>query len=368
MKIVLLSGASSIHTIRWANGLCSAGHDVHVITQQKACEAFLPEVIVHEFPSRGILGYFLIVPAVKKLIMNIKPDIVNAHYASGYATTARLVNYHPWILSVWGSDVYIFPYRSSIHKWLVKTNLYAADAVASTSNSMALQTRSIAPKLNQIPITPFGVDFDKFAKYSESSKIDKHKPIVIGTVKSLSDTYGIDLLIKSFALVYRKFLANDEGTANLLQLRIVGSGPKLKELEELAKNEGVSDITTFVGRVEHEQVPSELSKLDIYVALSRSESFGVAIIEAGATGKPVVVSDVGGLPEVVLDNQTGFIVPTEDPQAAAIKIEELVLNEELRLKIGKKGQLHVQNTYDWGVCLNLMKGVYDNVIQQANNK
>lgn len=368
MKVVLLAGASCIHTVRWANGLNSIGLEVSVISQHPLLEPLNDGINVHILKYRGVLGYFTMVPAVKKLLSKIKPDIINAHYASGYATTARLVNKRPWLLSVWGSDVYTFPYRSSIHKWLVKTNLYAADAVASTSNSMALQTRSIAPKLNQIPITPFGVDFDKFAKYSESSKIDKHKPIVIGTVKSLSDTYGIDLLIKSFALVYRKFLANDEGTANLLQLRIVGSGPKLKELEELAKNEGVSDITTFIGRVEHEQVPSELSKLDIYVALSRSESFGVAIIEAGATGKPVVVSDVGGLPEVVLDNQTGFIVPTEDPHTAAIKIEELVLNEELRLKIGKKGQLHVQNTYDWGVCLNLMKGVYDNVIQQASNK
>ena len=67
----------------------------------------------------------------------------------------------------------------------------------------------------------------------------------------------------------------------------------------------------------HTSVPQELARLDIYVALSRmdSESFGVAIIEAGVAGRPVVVSDAGGLPEVTIDGVTGLVVPREDPSA-----------------------------------------------------
>ena len=72
------------------------------------------------------MGYFLIVAQVKKLLLAIKPDIVNAHYASGYGTTARLVNYHPYVLSVWGSDIYLFPKKSFIHHWLVNKNLLAS--------------------------------------------------------------------------------------------------------------------------------------------------------------------------------------------------------------------------------------------------
>ncbi|WP_310736032.1 MULTISPECIES: glycosyltransferase [unclassified Pseudoalteromonas] len=83
--------------------------------------------------------------------------------------------------------------------------------------------------------------------------------------------------------------------ANRLKLRLVRGGPKLDKLKLLAKKEGFDKLTKFVGPVEHSKVIEVLLKLDVYVTLSRldSESFGIAIIEAGKAAKPVVVSDVG---------------------------------------------------------------------------
>lgn len=97
MKIVLLSGASSIHTIRWANGLNAADIEVHVISQHPVLEPMHENVRVHLLPFRGALGYFTMVPAVKKLLTKIKTDLVNAHYASGYATTEKLAAYLKWL-------------------------------------------------------------------------------------------------------------------------------------------------------------------------------------------------------------------------------------------------------------------------------
>jgi hypothetical protein len=71
MKIVLLSAASSIHTVRWANGLSEAGHEVFVISQHENIDPFLPSVSVYTLPFRGVLGYFTIVPAVRKLLKKI---------------------------------------------------------------------------------------------------------------------------------------------------------------------------------------------------------------------------------------------------------------------------------------------------------
>lgn len=359
MKIALISGASSIHTIRWANGLAEAGHEVHLITQHKACDPLLPQVKVYTFPYRGVLGYYLMAPKIRKLLKSIKPDVVNAHYASGYATTARLANIRPFVLSVWGSDVYDFPYKSPLHKWLVRKNLMSADIVASTSHCMAEQTRTIAPQLGEIPITPFGVDMAAYAK-TEILPTNKEK-ITIGTVKSMASKYGIDTQIEAFSIVVNKLIKTHPNLAQNLQLRLVGDGPQIDVYKQLAKKNGIAEKVEFVGRVPHQDVPKELAKLDIYVALSRldSESFGVAIIEAGAARRPVVVSDAGGLPEVTLDDITGIVVARENPQAAAEAIEKLILDPKLRVKMGEAGRQHVAATYAWDVCVNTMVKVLE---------
>lgn len=369
LKIVLLSGASSIHTIRWANGLHQAGHEIHIITQHLPCDTLEEGISVHQFPYRGVLGYFTMAPAVKKLLKRIKPDVVNAHYASGYATTARLVCYRPWLLSVWGSDVYDFPYNSKLHKWLVKTNLTAADAVASTSKCMAEQVRKISPSVGEISITPFGVDLNQYRKILPVPQAEDES-LVIGTVKTLAAKYGIDTLIKSFDFLYKKLSADQDPIAERLHLRLVGDGPQADELRQLAEGLGIGGRVTFTGRVPHAMVPHELSRLDIYVALSRldSESFGVAIIEAGAAGRPVIVSDAGGLPEVTLDGVTGLVVPRENPQAAASAMEKLLRDPTLRQEMGSAAQRHVRENYSWDACVATMLGVYRSVLQNHKRK
>lgn len=367
MKIALLSGASSIHTIRWANGLYDAGHEVHVITQQPPLEPFNEGVEVHQFPSRGIPGYFSMARGVRRLLKRIRPDIVNAHYASGYGTTARVVDFHPYVLSVWGSDVYDLPRKSPIHRWLVRRNLLAADRVASTSHCMAGQTREIAPSLGKnIAVTPFGVDIARFGKVDPIEEVGR-KRIVIGTVKVLSNKYGMDTLIHAFAELKRRLLNQSNTEVVEVELRIVGDGPELKALQTLARTLEIQDSVTFVGRVPHLQVPEELAKMDIYVALSRldSESFGVAIIEAGAAGRPVVVSDAGGLPEVTLNGITGLVVPREDPHAAADALETLVRNPEQLRRMGEAGRRHVQQNYSWDVCISTMLQLYSDTIQES---
>lgn len=321
------------------------------------------------FPFRGVLGYFTMAPAIKDLLACIKPDIVNAHYASGYGTTARLVDYHPWLLSVWGSDVYDFPDKSFLHKWLVRKNLLAADAVASTSVCMAEQTRSFTPELHNISITPFGVDTGYYQSFTTPLiERDSGKKIVIGTVKSLAPKYGVDTLIQAFALLLRIFDQKQPRIGNKLCLRLVGGGPQETELKALTQQLGITKRVTFVGQVDSAEVPKELDKLDIYVALSRSESFGVAVIEAGAAGRPVVVSDAGGLPEVVIDGKTGVVVPRENPQAAAKAIAKLVLDKDLRIQMGEVGKQHVVRSYDWSACVNTMVDLYKNVIAEYKSK
>lgn len=147
-----------------------------------------------------------------------------------------------------------------------------------------------------------------------------------------------------------------------LSLRLVGTGPDELKLKSLVKELKISNNVCFVGRVDSCNVPKELNVFDIYVALSRQESFGVAVIEAGAAGRPVVVSDAGGLPEVVINGETGFVVAKENPQAAVDAIAKLVLDHDLRIRMGEAGRQHVEALYDWNVCINTMINLYKRVI------
>jgi L-malate glycosyltransferase len=366
MKIVLISGADSIHTLRWANGLASKGNEVHVISQHPCSHHFNHNVKLHIFPYKGIIGYFTILSRVKKLIHNIKPDILNAHYASGYGTTARLLNFHPYVLSVWGSDIYLFPYKSFIHKWLVRRNLLAADAIASTSNAMATQIRNIVPEINNISITPFGVNVNDFEKQNLIEN-NNESVITIGTIKTMSFIYGIDILLESFAILIKNLQKNKLVKFNL-KLRLVGGGENMSDFIALAKKLDISEHVSFIGQINHSSVPQELEKLNIYVALSRSESFGVAILEAGAAGKAVVVSNVGGLPEVVVQGETGIIVKNESPVEAANAIEKLILNADLRNTMGANAKRHVLQNYSWEMCIKKMLIVYQETISYYSNK
>ena len=363
VKLLLLSAGSSVHTARWANGLSHAGVKVHLATQHPMRHTVAAEVDVIQFPYLGNPGYVLMSLKLRRLARAIQPDILNAHFASGYGTTGRLINCHPYLLSVWGSDVYSVPTRSALHRRIVQKNLLAADVVASTSHCMARQVRTLAPQIGEIPVTPFGVDLGAFSGLPALSGRAKDC-IVIGTVKAMDPIYGVDTLIEAFAAMREKLVVAAHPLADRIMLRLVGGGPQTRALQSLAERLGIADRVTFVGRVPHSEVPGELGKLDIYVALSRQESFGVAVLEAGAAGRPVVVSDASGLAEVVRHGITGLVVPRENTAAAAAALFDLVTDRPKRLALGEAGRKHVRDNYAWEPCVQAMLRVYEQTIQR----
>lgn len=354
MNIALLAAASSVHTVRWANAFAERGHQVHLITQHAPTTGLDVRVNLHRLPHVKGLGYLINGWRVSRLLAKIRPDVVNAHYATGYGRLAAAGTRFPLVINVWGSDVLEFPNKGLFNLiWLVN-NLKRAQALISTSFFMAEHTNALAPDLPPVFVVPFGVDTDLFSPAEASSQKDT---LVIGTIKALAPVYGIDTLIKAFAI-----LAGTGGYK--LRLRIVGGGPQLYELQELAQASGVSELVDFIGAVPHSRVPDELRALDVFVALSRSESFGVAVIEASSCGLPVVVSNVGGLPEVVEDAVTGFVVPAEDAQAAAAKLEELLASADLRQRMGAAGRANVQDCYRWSHCVDRQLAVFQRVIDE----
>ncbi len=351
LKIAMLAPGSSVHTLRWANAFAARGHTVHLVTQHQPLPGVDTAVKIHHLPHWSGLGYLLNGPRLKRLLNEIRPDVVNAHYASGYGTLARSVGKVPLVLNVWGSDVYDFPARSALHRRWLLANMRHASRIVSTSRAMAIRVSELLPNGPVAKVVPFGVDTELF----KPAPIRGNGPMTVGTVKSLAPAYGIDRLIRTFTHLMPTY-ANTG-----LRLRIVGDGPKRNELMRLAADLGVADHMAMVGAVPHAQVPDELHKLDVYVALSRSESFGVAVIEASACGLPVVVSDAGGLPEVVRDGVTGFVVPGGDPETAALRIGQLLQDATLRGNMGRAGRAHVLEQYGWNTCVDKQLAILQEV-------
>jgi len=147
-----------------------------------------------------------------------------------------------------------------------------------------------------------------------------------------------------------------------LKLLIVGRGSLEDELQELTKKLQIDNKTIFTGNVPYNNIPIYHNMLSVSVSVSNSESFGVAIIEASACEKPVVVSDVGGLPEVVEDGVSGLVVPVRDEMKTAEAIEKFILSEEFRIETGKRGRERVKKLYNWDDNIKQMIKIYKDTI------
>jgi glycosyltransferase involved in cell wall biosynthesis len=358
----MLASASCIHTVRWANALAERGIVVDLLTLHSPSPQLSADVHCHRLPFRPPHGYLLAMLPLRMLLRSLRPDMLHTHYASGYGTLARLSGFHPQILSVWGSDVFCFPTESPMHRHIIRGNLRSADCVCSTSHVMARQAATLAAGQLQPIVVPFGVETDRFAPATSS---DTSTDIVVGTVKTLLPNYGIDMLIRGFSACRARLRKQPGAVGNQLRLRIVGDGSERAELQRLAERMMVADVTEFAGPVSHDKVPEELNRLDIYVAMSRSESFGVAVIEALACERPVVVSDAGGLPEVVQHGETGLVVPRDDPSRLTDALCHLIQRPQLRCQLGRNGRNMVKAKYEWQGCVDQLVALYHRLLDRT---
>ncbi len=368
MKLFLLSDPNNTHTQRWVTSL--ATYDIHIyLFGLNKCDLKFYEpyknVEVSYFDITSSLNdrlkngsfeklqYLKVITELRKKIKQFKPDILHAHYATSYGLLGALSGFHPFIISVWGSDIYCFPKRSIFHALLLKYNFYKADKILSTSHVMAKEANKYTAK--KIEITPFGVDINLF-KYNRTEKINDE--FIVGTVKTLAPIYGIDTLINAFKIVY------DQNRNRKIKLIIIGEGEQEFELKKLVSTLGLNDAVSFLGRIKNSDLPEFYNYFDVSVSLSNSESFGVVAVESMACECPVIVSDAEGFSEVVENMNTGFIVPKNNPQLAADAIQYFVDNSKLKAKMGKAGRKRVCELYDWSENVTLMLDIYRGILNK----
>ncbi len=357
MKICYLSDAGSVHTVKWCDYFRKCGHEIVVISLRYA---EIEGVKVYgfgesEFRKRTDISkikYIKYSGKIRSILKAEQPDILHAHYATSYGLLGSFTNFHPYILSVWGSDVYDFPEMSFFHRKMVEYNLGKADALLSTSKAMAKVTEQYTDK--KIYITPFGVDMDVY----HVDPAFHNEDFIVGTVKTLEPKYGLTYLIEGFAMLKNKY-KDDK-----LKLHIAGRGNQEQELRDLAKDLGVEEAVTFLGFINQQQVVQAFNsfKVAVFPSVLDSESFGVAAVEAQACGVPVVASNVGGLPEATSPGVSSLIVEPRNSEAIFTALETLYLDPELQRKMGVDGRQFVEDHYDVNDNLAYASTIYDEVL------
>lgn len=344
MNIAFISSGNSIHVKKLANGLIENGHKVTLYTlpnHTSLIDQFNDNVKIDILTFGGKKGYYLNVRELRKKLISNKFDLINCHYISGYGTLARLTKIRPLVASVFGSDVYDYPFRSKLNMKRIMKNLDASNVILSTSQVMVNKLREFYKAERLIFVTHFGVDTNIF----KPIKVNKSnsQEFTFGIVKKLEDKYGIGILIEAFGELVKKNKSNKK-----LQLQIYGRGSQENKYKELSKKLGIDDKVYFNGFIKNELIPEAFSRIDVVCLPSISESFGVSAIEAMACAVPLIVSDAPGFTEIVKNNETGFIVPKGNLEELIEKMRICVEmpSEDLK-KIGVNGRNRVLKMFDF---------------------
>jgi glycosyltransferase involved in cell wall biosynthesis len=341
-----LADAPYIHTRRIVEHFARLGHECEVISFRQALISGVPVIRVDGLERLGKLRYLIHARRVSRLIRERRPDILHALHLTSYGFLGALSGYHPFVISAWGTDILEAPGLTPFHSWLTRYSLRHADEITATGRDLAEQTAKYAPPGKAVHSVPYGVDLTLFQPRPRPDG----DQVVIGTAARLSVEKGVRYLVEAFARLRDRF-------GDRVALRIAGDGPERSMLEALDRRLGTG--VEFGGWLDHGDLPAFLQSLDIFALPSVFEGFGVAAVEASAMALPVVGSRINGIPDVVVDGETGLLVPSRDPDALAHAIAELVDDPARRLAMGAAGRAYVAAHYDWSQNMAGLASIYD---------
>ncbi len=334
-------GGSGVLATELGRELAGRGHTVHFITYDAPfrLNSYTPNVIYHQVdvPSYPLFRYPPYLLALTNKMVEVarfcRLDVLHVHYAIPHATSAvlaRLVmgaqgprvvtTLHGTDVSLLGTD----PGFSELLAWSI-TESYGVTAV---SAALAEDTRQRLPVRKEIEVIHNFVNTGLYTRRPCETFLSpaERGDFLIGHVSNFRPVKRPQDVIRVFAGVAREVPA---------RLVLVGEGPELQGVRETAEELGVGGRVHFLGS--QEQVAGILSCLDLFLLPSAQESFGLAGLEAMACGTPVLAYRVGGLPEVIVDGEGGYLLPDGDVAAMTAKAIELLSQPPLWQAVSDAG-------------------------------
>ena len=301
---------------------------------------------------------FLVIPTLNRLLRLIREESIDLIHTNGLK--AHLL---ACLLTILSRRPLIWHYRdlpAPTGYYRFFRSLARVFPIKIIANSMAVKERLGNPVKTKVIYN--GIDTTQFQPGKKISNLRKefgfsHNDLVIGTIGHFAPLKGYNDLILAMSMILE--------SVPRARLLIVGGSiypayqDYKKKLQSLIDRLDLTDKVIFAG--ERDDLPAVLKTIDIFVLPSWSEGFGRANLEAMAAGRPVVSTDVGGIPEVVIDGETGILVPPHDPGALAEAIIRLAEDENLRKQMGAAGRRRAER-FTIEQMVNGVVRVYDEIL------
>ena len=336
-------GGSGVVATELAKGLANRGHKLHILSYAKPArlDSFRTDIAYHEvdlssYPLFEYPPYDLaLANMMVHLIQYENLDVLHVHYAIPHATSAYLAKQIlnseakdvPVITTLHGTDITLIG-SDPTYKQVVDFSINQSDGVTAVSEYLKKETYRLFDINKEIKVIPNFIDLDRFQK-SEKEHFKKaicpEGEKIVTHVSNFREVKRVTDVVIAFS----KMLENGVRA----KLLMVGDGPERPKAENKCRELGVCDQVRFLGK--QDQVEEVLSISDLFMIPSGSETFGLAALEAMSCSVPVISSNIGGLPEVNIHGETGYLCELGDVDAMAKYATKILTDESLQEKMSK---------------------------------
>jgi glycosyltransferase involved in cell wall biosynthesis len=280
-------------------------------------------------------------------------DLIHAHFTLSAAAALAGSAWHglPVIATVHGSDIFQVP-KLPGGAAFTRSTLRRAAAVTTVSSALRQACLSLGVPAGHVSVISNSVDTALYAPQpgmQAGGDWDKRQPVIL-FVGSLIARKGVDTLLRAFAALAPELPE--------YRLVIAGEGPEQGNLAALAQSLGIAPRVEFPGFLSQVDIAAWMQRARLFTLPSNEEGQGVVLLEAMASGLPVAASDVGGIPEVVVEG-TGRLFPAGDAPALAAQIRAMLAGPALWRQLGAAGRRHVEQHYSpaaIGACYRALYG------------
>ena len=352
MKICFLAHAGSIHTRYWVRYFHDKGHQVSIVTltpgsSELGVDLYDLSTARNASHERANWHYLIQLPRLWKIVRDIRPDILNAHFLSSYGFLAALVCPHdcPLVTNLHGSDILVFPRRSKLHHLVTRFALKRADLIISVASHVTRMVSTYHIDNGPVVTMQYGVDTGRFFP---PPMLKNSRPICLSN-RALVLVSNIETILSAA----RKL----QEVSSPLKIVIGGDGEQSDALKQRAAQLQIDKVVSFIGHIDHDNMPEALRSAAIYVSMSLSDGLSLSLMEAMACGVFPVVSDIPANRELIKNGVNGYLVPVDSPELLAQKLIDAWENPQLR-KVAAK--------YNW--CLIRQKGDYEKNMSTIEKK